>query len=161
MKKLIVAAMLCFLLIGCRTARREIGLYGEDIPATGQSILIVPLNHFVTGFDGDKVHWGKKHGLLDDWIGKDAPSVQVHIPSGAHDLILRFDTTTWNRKGEDVYFKNTITKEFLPGHCYYITGTLDEKTGQKTITFSDLTKASGNESFVEDKDGNWVKRQML
>jgi predicted small secreted protein len=162
MKKLIaatVAVVLCSLFIGCRTIRRDRGLYGKDIPITRQSILIVKMNTIITSFDGDKVRWGKKHGLMDDWEGQDTPSVQVHIPSGAHDLTLRYNTSTWNRRGADVVFKNTITKEFLPGHCYFISGILDEKTGHRRIWFTDWTKSSGSESFVEDKDGNLVTEQ--
>jgi hypothetical protein len=52
-----------------------------------------------------------------------------------------------------VYFKNTITKEFLPGHSYSIWGSVNDK-GHRTVSFSDATKISGSEKFVEDDDGN-------
>jgi hypothetical protein len=156
MKKLIAVAVavLCFLSTGCVSAVRDRGLYGVDIPITEQSILIIQENNFVTSFNGEKVRWGKKHHLFEDWT----TGVQIRIPSGKHDLTFKFNTTTYDRRGYDVVFKNTITKEFLPGHCYYIAGALNNGK-QKIITFFDRTKVSGSENFVEDKDGNWVTGQ--
>jgi hypothetical protein len=151
MKKLIATgtAVLCFLLTGCMTTvRQDLGLYGKRIPAAEQSILIIrggTYVTYVTGFDGDTVLWGRKHHTWD-W----ATEVQIHIPSGVHTLTFKFNN------GERVRLKNTLTKEFLPGHCYFLRITIPKETNKRTIIFTDWTKNSGSESFVEDEDGNWV-----
>jgi hypothetical protein len=157
------AAVLCFLLAGCVTERQDVGHYGKDLLVTEQSILLIHENTYVTGFDGNAVPWGRRHHAMNNW----GTEFQIRIPSGTHELTFKFnDAPAYDFEvhrlvgsGQRARLKKPLTKEFLPGHSYRLRITVPGNTKKRTIIFTDLTKSSGSESFVEDENGNWVLEQ--